>query len=106
MYDKPVSDCFFTVDATDFRLLEVAPFDPKCWCHKTNYSGLWYELAVTVEAGKIVWEMVCFLTISCKFFVALLKENYVLRILSSAIKNMETKNASYRPKDFSYISKS
>lgn len=47
--------CRVSVDGTDFKIYEPAPFNPKWWSHKLNCAGLRYEVALTIESGDIVW---------------------------------------------------
>jgi hypothetical protein len=47
--------CFITVDGTDFRILEPAPFNPKWFSHKFKGAGVRYEVAVSISTGWIVW---------------------------------------------------
>lgn len=44
-----------TVDGTDFRIQEQAPFDRKWYSHKFKGPGLRYEVGVNIQLGHIVW---------------------------------------------------
>ena len=49
------STCKVTIDGTDFRIYEPAPFDPKWYSHKFHGPGLRYEVGVCIQTGWIVW---------------------------------------------------
>jgi hypothetical protein len=49
------STCLCTVDGTDYRIQEPAPFDRKWYSHKFKGPGLRYEVAVCIQTGWIVW---------------------------------------------------
>ena len=53
--DDNGSICKVTVDATDFRIYEQTPFDPKWKTHKFNGPGVRYKLGVCIQTGWIVW---------------------------------------------------
>ena len=44
-----------TVDGTDCRVYEPAPFDPKWYSHKFKGPGLRYEIGICIANGHIVW---------------------------------------------------
>ena len=44
-----------TVDGTDFRINEPAPFSPKWFSHKYQAAGLRYEIGICIQTGDIVW---------------------------------------------------
>lgn len=44
-----------SVDGTDFRIQEQAPFDSKWFSHKFHGPGVRYEVACCIETGWIVW---------------------------------------------------
>ena len=44
-----------SVDTTDFRAIERIPFSPRQFSHKLKISALWYELAISIGSGRIVW---------------------------------------------------
>lgn len=50
-----MSDCWVSVDGTDFRVLEPAPFDAKWFSHKFRGPGLRYEIGLSITDGNIVW---------------------------------------------------
>ena len=47
--------CKVTVDGTDFKIFEPAPFSSKWVSHKFQGPGLRYEVAVSIQSGDIVW---------------------------------------------------
>lgn len=49
------SICKITVDGTDFRIQEQAPFDRKWYSHKFKGPGLRYEVGVCIQTGWVVW---------------------------------------------------
>jgi hypothetical protein len=51
----PGTNCFISVDGTDFRILEPVPFDRKWYSHKINGPGLRYEIGMCISTGHIVW---------------------------------------------------
>ena len=44
-----------SVDGTDFRICEPAPFSPKWFSHKFRSAGLRYEIGVCLSTQSIVW---------------------------------------------------
>ena len=44
-----------TVDGTDFRIIQLAPFSKKWYSHKFNGPGLRYEVGLCIKTGDIVW---------------------------------------------------
>ena len=55
MMADPHQQCKITVDGTDFRIQEPIPFNPKWYSHKFKGPGLWYEVAICIKTGWIVW---------------------------------------------------
>lgn len=53
-YTRSWNNCYTSVDGTDFRLQEPAPFDTKWYSHKFNSASMRYEVAVSLN-GDIVW---------------------------------------------------
>lgn len=50
------STCLITVDGTDCRIYEPAPFDRKWYSHKFKGPGLRYEVGVCIQTGWIIWK--------------------------------------------------
>lgn len=44
-----------SVDGTDCRIREPAPFDSKWYSHKFKGAGLRYEIGLSISSGSIVW---------------------------------------------------
>lgn len=49
------SVCKITLDGTDCRIYEPAPFDRKWFSHKFKGPGLRYEIGLCIQTGWIVW---------------------------------------------------
>lgn len=49
------NQCLVSVDGTDFCIPEQTPFSKEWYSHKFNGPGLWYEVAVSIKGGDIVW---------------------------------------------------
>lgn len=43
------------MDATDCKIYEPNPFDPKWFSHKFKHAGLRYEIGLSLRKGYIVW---------------------------------------------------
>jgi hypothetical protein len=54
--DDNGSICKMTVDGTDCKIYEPAPFDRKWYSHKFKGPGLRYEVGVCIQTGMIVWK--------------------------------------------------
>ena len=55
MMADPGQRCKITVDGTDFRIQEPAPFNLKWYSHKFKGPGLCYKIGVCIKTGWIVW---------------------------------------------------
>lgn len=53
--DDNGSICKVTIDGTDCRILEPAPFDRKWYSHKFHGPGVRYEVGLCIQNGWIVW---------------------------------------------------
>ena len=49
------STCLVSVDGTDFRIVQPAPFDKKWYSHKFKGPGLRYEVGISIQTSWIVW---------------------------------------------------
>jgi DDE superfamily endonuclease len=49
------SRSLITLDGTDFRIQEPAPFDRKWYSHKHHGPGVRYEVGVCIQTGWVVW---------------------------------------------------
>ena len=49
----PHQQCKITVDATDFRIQELIPFNPKWYSHKFKGLGLRYEVLYVSKQGGL-----------------------------------------------------
>jgi len=49
------SQCLVSVDGTDFKIQEPAPFDKKWYDFKFNHAGVRYEIGICIQTGWIVW---------------------------------------------------
>ena len=56
--------CLVTVDGTVFRIFEPTPFWGIWRSHKFNGPVLWYEIAVCIQTGHIVW-INCGMRLAC-----------------------------------------
>jgi hypothetical protein len=50
------STCLMTLDGTDCRIYEPAPFNKKWFSHKFKGPALRYEVGVCIQTGYIVWK--------------------------------------------------
>ena len=48
-------NCLVTVDGTDFKIRQPAPFSTRWYSQKFHGPGLRYEVAVSIQRGEIVW---------------------------------------------------
>jgi DDE superfamily endonuclease len=44
-----------TVDGIDCPIQEPSPFSSVWYSHKLNGAGLWYEVGICIQTGRIVW---------------------------------------------------
>lgn len=44
-----------TIDGTDFKIWEPAPFSKLWYSHKFRSAGLRYEVGICIQTGDIVW---------------------------------------------------
>jgi len=49
------SKCKITIDGTDFRIYEQAPWNPKWYSHKFNGPAVRHEVGICIRSGEIVW---------------------------------------------------
>ena len=54
-YRRQNQHCTITVDGTDFKIYEPAPFSPSWYSHKFRGPGIRYEVALSIQGGDIVW---------------------------------------------------
>ena len=54
-HNRNQSICRVTIDGSDFRICEPAPFDRRWYSHKFHGPGLRYEIGVCIRTGWIVW---------------------------------------------------
>jgi hypothetical protein len=51
--DLKATHCLMSVDGADYRV--AVSYQKSYWPYKFKKSGLWYEIAICIKTGKMVW---------------------------------------------------
>jgi hypothetical protein len=49
------TECYMTVDGTNFKVYKLLPFDPKWLSHKSNAPAVRYKVALLILSSDLVW---------------------------------------------------